>query len=185
MNRWGPAGPPDEAYSRVTDAERFRPLHEAALRQVAWIEREFFVTREDGFGLLPPPPGMTLARPSIRLAPALPAAASILLVFTTFPGILLRFGHCATETFPACGCDACDETAEEETERLREVIGCVVAGRFQERLGWRGADDRWEVWSERGRSGRGGIGTCAESLPRRLRRTTSWKPWPRAVAPEP
>ena len=30
-SRWGPEGPPLEAYSRVTDADRFRPLHGAML----------------------------------------------------------------------------------------------------------------------------------------------------------
>ena len=28
-DRWGIAGPPDEAYSRVTNPERFQPLHDS------------------------------------------------------------------------------------------------------------------------------------------------------------
>ena len=38
--RWGPEGPPPEAYSRVTDAERFRPLHGAMWEIIGRLARD-------------------------------------------------------------------------------------------------------------------------------------------------
>ncbi len=46
-NRWGIEGPPDEAYSRVTNPERFQPLHAAATELLDRLEREFAVERLD------------------------------------------------------------------------------------------------------------------------------------------
>ena len=40
-DRWGIEGPPDEAYSRVTNPERFQPLHAAATELLDRLEREF------------------------------------------------------------------------------------------------------------------------------------------------
>jgi hypothetical protein len=34
--------------------------------------------------------------------------------------------------FPACGCDACDETAIDDAKRLAELVEDVTAGRFLE-----------------------------------------------------
>ena len=49
-NRWGIEGPPEEAYSRVTNPERFQPLHDAALELLDRLEREFAVERLEGSG---------------------------------------------------------------------------------------------------------------------------------------
>lgn len=50
-NRWGPEGPPNEAYSRVSDPERFQSLHDLAdevisqlvqiSEGVVWLQHEF------------------------------------------------------------------------------------------------------------------------------------------------
>ena len=40
-DRWGIEGPPEEAYSRVTNPERFQPLHAAATELLDRLEREF------------------------------------------------------------------------------------------------------------------------------------------------
>ena len=40
-DRWGIEGPPDEAYSQVTNPERFQPLHAAATELLDRLEREF------------------------------------------------------------------------------------------------------------------------------------------------
>jgi hypothetical protein len=45
MHRWGPDGPPPEAYSRVTNPERFRPLHDFALTLLAQLHGSFDVDR--------------------------------------------------------------------------------------------------------------------------------------------
>ena len=49
MNRWGPDGPPPEAYSRVTNSIRFRPLHDFALTLLAQLHASFAVDRMEGF----------------------------------------------------------------------------------------------------------------------------------------
>ena len=69
-SRWGPEGPPEEAYSRVTDAERFRPLHGAMREIIGRLENEFEVEREDGYGLDEElERGLELAGPSFTLNP--------------------------------------------------------------------------------------------------------------------
>ena len=47
-SRWGIEGPPAEAYSRVTNPERFQPLRGAATELLDRLEREFAVERLEG-----------------------------------------------------------------------------------------------------------------------------------------
>lgn len=154
MDRWGPDGPPPEAYSRVTDPERFRPLHAVIETLLAELDSSFDVERTDGYGLDEELEASALARPTVRLIPRDARAAPLVVAFTTFPGIRLRAGHWCTEVFPPCGCDACSETADDEALRLQEMVDNVVAGRFREGIsvpligdGWQ----EWEMWSHRGR----------------------------------
>ena len=111
-DRWGIEGPPEEAYSRVTNPERFQPLHAAATGLLDRLEREFAVERLEGHDADDELGRLRLARPPIRLVPQDPQAAPILVAFTDFPGLHLRFGSWRTEPFPDCGCDACDETVD-------------------------------------------------------------------------
>ncbi len=132
-SRWGPEGPPEEAYSRVTNAERFQPLHEAMLEIIGRLEKDFDVEREDGHGLDEElEKHFDVTRPGVRLIPSDSGAAPIGVAFSSFPGLHVRFGRWYMEPFPSCGCDACDESAEGEIERLIEMIDDVVAGRFRE-----------------------------------------------------
>ena len=165
VDRWGPGGPPPEAYSRVTDPERFRPLHAMIETLLGELESSFDVERTDRYGLDDQLEASALARPTVTLIPRDARAAPLLVAFTTFPGIRLRAGHWCTEVFPSCGCDACSETADGEALRLREMVDNVVAGRFREVIsvpligfrqlisvpligdGWQ----EWELWSHRGR----------------------------------
>ena len=127
--------PEDPAYSRVTNAERFRPLHSAMLELLSWLENDSDVERSEGYGLDPElERGLEAARPHVRLNPGNPDAAPIAVVFSTFPGLNVRFGRWFREPFPSCGCDACDESAESEIERLNEMVDDVVAGRFRESI---------------------------------------------------
>ena len=52
-HRWGAAGPPLEAYSRVTNPERFACLHNTAAELLDRLEREFAAEREEAYGLDP------------------------------------------------------------------------------------------------------------------------------------
>ena len=195
-SRWGPDGPPEEAYSRVTNAERFRPLHTAMLEIIGRLERDFDAAREDGYGLDEElERRFDLALPSVRLTPSDPGAAPIAVAFSGFPGIQVRFGWWYTEPFPSCGCDACDESAEGEIKRLTEMIDDVISGRFREGIRFAlpmfagpGGMDAWretEFWSDTGRElNQHPIGRqSAQRLSGGSRRLDlDWKPWPRRQA---
>lgn len=189
----GDAGPPpDPAYSRVTNPERFRPLHAAMLEIVDRLEIDFDVERTEGYGLdAELERGLEAARPHVRLNPRDSEAAPIAVVFSTFPGLNVRFGRWFTEPFPSCGCDACDESAEDEIERLNEVVDDVVAGRFCEAIrrplisfrgtGWR----ETKLWSDVGRrTNRSRVdGLLAREMSGGRRRLDlKWKPWRRRQA---
>jgi hypothetical protein len=155
MNRWGVDGPPREAYSRVTNPERFSPLHDFALALLAQLYASFDVDRVEGLGLDSELEVGDLARPCVMLVPRDSKAAPLAVTFTTFPGLKVRAGRWFRAAFPGCGCDACDETATAETIRLAEMIDDVVAGRFREGIavppvgeGWQ----EWELWSPPRRS---------------------------------
>ena len=47
----GSGEPPDDAYSRFSNPERFGPLHEWALEAVARLQRDYEVTVEEGHGM--------------------------------------------------------------------------------------------------------------------------------------
>ena len=133
--RWGPEGPSEEAYSSVTNTERFRPLHQMALELFIRLEAEFDVDRIEGYGLDSEIENrFELARPPVRLTPRGGSRGPITIVFTAFPGIVVRVGRWHTDWFPNCGCNACDETAAGEVERLNEVLDDVTAGRFGEAI---------------------------------------------------
>ena len=44
---WGVEGSPDDAYSRVTEPERFRPLHDWALEALARLQTDYDVIRDE------------------------------------------------------------------------------------------------------------------------------------------
>ena len=200
---WGyaPAGraaePPDEAYSRVTNPERFRPLHATMLEIIGRLENDYEVKRTVGYGLDEELESrLDLARPSIRLSPRDAGAAPIGVTFSTFPGLHLRFGRWYKEPFPDCGNDACDETAEGEIQRLNDIIDDVTAGRFREAVrrplislmgtGW----VERELWSpDERRTSTRSFGESRVDA-RRAREMSGghrrlalhWKPWPRRKA---
>ena len=133
-DRWGPEGPPKEAYSRVTNPERFFPLHAAATELLDRLEREFAVDRLEGQDADEDWSGATLACPPIRLVPHDPQAAPIVVAFTDFPGVSLKFGYRPSDPFPDCGCDACDDTPDELIEEMTELVEIVVSGGFRESM---------------------------------------------------
>ena len=133
-NKWGPAGPPAEAYSRVTNPERFAPVHPFAQALLARLASEFDVEREEGSDLEPGLGPTELARSSIMLKPRNRSAAPVLVSFTTFPGLVVRAGRWLHEPVPVCGCDACDESAESAIESFSFLVESVVGGHFREEL---------------------------------------------------
>jgi len=106
------AVPLPEAYSRVTNPERFRPLHTLMVELIGRLEATFDVEHVEGYGLDSELERVDLARPSVKLVPRDTSAASIAVAFTAFPGLLVRIGRWRIEAFPSCGCDACAKGGE-------------------------------------------------------------------------
>jgi hypothetical protein len=191
-NYVGPEGPPDEeAYSRVTNPERFAPLHDIAAGLLNRLEATFDVERAEGYGLDPELESVELARPSTRLIPRNPGAAPIVVAFTAFPGVFVRFGRWYIDTFAGCGCDACDETAEGEASRLEELIQRLTAGHYRETILDLPDGDAWqeiEFRAPQDRISLRGLGMpppghrlgraeAAEKVAAAGRSEFDWKPW--------
>jgi hypothetical protein len=189
MSCWGPEGPPLRAYSRVTNPERFRPLHNVALRLLEQLEATFKVERFEGYGLDHELEVGNLERPTVRLVPRDSRAAPLAIAFTTFPGLRVRFGHWLTHGFPQCGCDACAETADDETTRLEALIDAVTTGRFREGVSLPPDGDGWresEYWLPSGHrySNRSPVdrGLVPEALAGMKSSSLHWLPWPQRVS---
>ena len=140
---WSGDGPPEEAYSRVTEPERFEPLHGWALEAVAQLQTKYAVARAEGTGMDPKLERSPLARPTIKLTPPQASCAPITIAFTDFPGLAVRFGRWVTEWYPSCGCDACDEMPEGAFEEFTKLLDCVVSMGFRESLDLPRRGDGW------------------------------------------
>ncbi len=81
---WGGDGPPDDAYSRVTEPERFGPLHDWALEAVARLQSEYEVTLDEADGMDAELERAPLSRPTIKLTPLQDSCAPITIAFTDF-----------------------------------------------------------------------------------------------------
>ena len=119
--------PSDEAYGRVTNPERYAVLQVAARRAVDDLAAAYDTVRTDGVDLVPCAARSWPGARSTLLVPA-GGGAPIAVVLTPFPGVAVHAGRAFAMTFPACGCDACDERPEDLVERLRSVLAEVVAG---------------------------------------------------------
>jgi hypothetical protein len=136
-DRWGIDDPPPDAYSRVTNPERFAPLHGFAEHLLDGLETDFDVVREEGYGLDPEleeGARRAAARSTVRLVPGAAGAGSLTIAFSSFPGLTVRLGNWFVEPIPSCGCDACDESAAEGQNRLERLVGALTSGRFSESI---------------------------------------------------
>ena len=180
---WGKGGPPDDAYSRVTEQERFRPLHDWALEAVARLQSDYEVTWDEGKVIDTELERASLSRPILKMTPLQGSCAPITIAFTDFPGLAVRFGRWATEWFPSSGCDACDEMPDREFERFTELLSNVVAGRFLESLHLPHGGDGWrntEFWSADHRSARKTRvprGEASQILNGEAKIVLAWLPW--------
>ena len=137
-DRWSPEGPPEDAYSRATNVERFLPLHDAAQALLKELAETYDATLDEAPELDRDPDlnwfDEPSPRPATKLVPVSPQSATLGVVFTPFPGITMRFGHRHVRVFPSCGCDACDETADEEIEHMRREVHEWIASRYSEEI---------------------------------------------------
>ncbi len=129
--------PPDEAYGRVTAAERYRVLHTAARELLDCLRDEYDVERLEGRALDDDLVGDFQVDTVVRLVPAPLGAGTLTIAFTRFPGLAVRLGRWYVEWYPGCGCDACDERPDDVVERVNSRVAALVAGRFTETLGLR------------------------------------------------
>jgi hypothetical protein len=187
VNDWHREPPPPDAYSGVTNRERFLPLHARTLELIDRLRAGYRVTETSAFSLLPGMHRFDAARPPVALTPARADAAPIAIAFTTFPSLIVRFGRWLVDSFPSCGCDACAETAEREGERLEELLEAVATQHFYEQLTiplFGHARLRWKLGSPEIRASP--HGESLRTLPRaeaRLLRgagpgRVAWQPWP-------
>ena len=168
--------PPPEAYGRVTDAERFAVLHEWVEELIDRLVEDYDVVRTHSVGVDAGGAPTSI----VTLTPSRPDAAALRVTFTAFPGIALACGRWSEESYPHCGCDACDEQPDDLLEELITMIEAVVTGGFSEELTAGG--ERWLRTSVRTLRERG---TSAELIdPESYERYGApgrhdWQPWPR------
>lgn len=138
MTRW-PDGPLEEAYGRVTNPERYAPVLTAARSLLDRLERDHAVVRTEGRDVDAELVDPSDAHSVVRLQPLDGRAAPLTIAFTAFPSLHVRLGRWHTESFPSCGCDACDDEPAGVVADLEEEVAALVDGRFVEQLtgGWR------------------------------------------------
>ncbi len=102
--RWGDKGPPLEAYSRVTNPERFEPLVPAILSIATQLDETYDVERVEKLGIDPEieRSPFDAQRPTISFTPRNRHAAPVTIAFSSFPGIHARFGRWTTSAYPGC-----------------------------------------------------------------------------------
>jgi hypothetical protein len=184
-DQWLPRTAPPEAYGRITNPERFSVLHDVASKLLRELTRDFDVERPEGYAVDPQLEGRcTLAHPTETLTPRDRAAAPVVVAFSAFPGLRVRFGRWCTMAFPGCGCDACNERAEDEVARLTSMIDNLVEGRFSEAIEVGGTSSwtEWTFWSADRREHSTSLMDREEAqqlLAASGRSSLAWKPWPR------
>jgi hypothetical protein len=76
-------------------------LHEAADALVAWLESQYQVERTDGG-----PPAYEGVIRQVGLLPTV--GAPLIIRWDDFPAVSVRYGGRHEESYPQCGCDACE-----------------------------------------------------------------------------
>ncbi len=192
--RWGMDGPPDDTYTVLTHPERFQPVHDVARALIAYLERAYDVTVSDDPALLADVSERYVrATTAVRLTPANPRSAPLIMVFTDLPGIVLMAGALLVEPLPVCGCDACDDSAETVADDLEWMVFAIVEGGLTERVA-RNPRTRVSHRLERSDGYRGGEGLAgADTTRKELSDARArlapldggrWEPWsPREKTP--
>ncbi len=186
--RWGPDGPAADSYGVDSHPERFAGLHDVAEALISYLAAVYDVDiDEDPVHSRDLLREATDVRRAVRVTPQGPGAAALTFVLTGYPGVLVHAGALHDFPFPACGCDACDETAATAADRLERLVMAVAAGGYSER--YPVGRNRWSEYAvtavdgSGSESGRGEPGTTdparLEAAERSLRRLAgSWAPWP-------
>lgn len=130
---WRGDGPPDWAYNSTSNLDRFAPLHRVAEALVEHLVAVYQVNvsegRDHAAGLEPEPPDFVRL---VRLETNGTSGEPMTIVFTSFPGVVLYPGSRFPEGFPACGCDACDDSVDDVADSLEERVLALA----NQELGW-------------------------------------------------
>ena len=129
--RWHGGSPPEGTYTVSTHPERFAPLHAVAEALIEYLLRQYEASSRVAADLMA---GRDDVVRAVRITPANADAAPITFAFTGYPGVVVQAGLLHAFHFPACGCDACDETAEALSDEMEETVMAVTEGRYQETL---------------------------------------------------
>ncbi|MCP4305974.1 MAG: hypothetical protein GY926_05300 [bacterium] len=124
--------PDEDAYGRVTNPERYQVVAEAATALVGSLVDAFDVVQSSGDSAVDFPNWRDAPPKTIRLVPN--AGAPLAFAITDFPVVGVRFGEWGKETFPSCGCDACDEQPSDVMRRMNDLVEAAVDGRYEEEL---------------------------------------------------
>lgn len=126
--------PPDDAYERVTNPQRYGVVVEAARALIDRLVRDFDAEVVPGSVDADFPQDQRGSDDEVvRVIPRGPGGPLTFRI-TEFPGVIVRFGRLHEEPFPGCGCDACDEHPEDLVNTLEELVGTYVAGGYIEEL---------------------------------------------------
>ncbi len=123
--------PPEEAYSRCTHPERFVPVVVVARALAEHLVATYDVRRDDA---------VVAGRPTTTLTPAGGGAVLRLRIDGgPLPNVELAAGHRFEESWPDCGCDACDDDVLDLLDHLEATVQSIVGGGLSE---WRDAPAR-------------------------------------------
>jgi hypothetical protein len=189
--RWGDDDPPENSYSVDSHPERFAGLHVVARALIGHLSAVYDVDAvSDPVYAADLLGNVEDAVEAVRVTPRSPGTASLTFVFTEYPGVMVHAGLLHDFSFPVCGCDACDDTAGSEADRLEMLVLAVAAGGYSERypLGSR----RWREYAltavdgsaaEGGKSEPGAVADARlRDAETRLRDIAGgWGPWPLRV----
>lgn len=137
-NRWDDYDQkPDDAYSVVTNPERFDPVVTIAEALIAHLTATYDV---DVVESVAPTQDVSdvPADPvrGVQMRPHNDQAAPMEFRFSG-TGVEVHAGVLLHLKFPVCGCDACDETWLRCADSLEENVFAIVQGRLVEKIGWR------------------------------------------------
>lgn len=186
--QWGDDGPDPESYSVDSHPERYAALHIVARALIDHLAAVYDVeVHEDPAHATELLMEARDVLQAVKVTPRNSGAAPLTFVLTGYPGVGVHAGLLHDFLFPACGCDACDETAATTADRLELLVLTVAAGGYSERypVGRR----RWSEYALRAFDGSGRESGKAEPGPAavdrlhdaeiRLRDVAGgWSPWP-------
>jgi hypothetical protein len=163
-------GPPEGAYGRVTNPERYVEVQQAAIQLLDHLEQTYMVRRSESM-----PDQALIARNRatqvVRLDPEDDRSGPLVCTLTPFPGVRVTLGGGYEQAFPSCGCDACDEAPTEVIDELLRTVELFVQGHLAEGV-------ERDTYSYRIGSKSGTRVLCDDDPRRTLPRFKSWAPWP-------